>query len=503
MSISGEPTLLKLVTVGDFDPQSDKEIEYDFIGRVIGGRFTVREHIGGGGMADVFLASDEQLGVDVAIKLLKPRMASDELRARMVQEAQAAAQVRHSNVVRVFGTGKLDGTAYIAMELLAGPNLEQYVREYRDQRIPWKEALDLLLPALEGLHAIHERGYVHRDIKPGNILVTREPGCPPQAIVIDLGLVKPDRALRNAASPPTTEAGRMLCTPGYTSPEQAAGNPVDRRSDVYSMAITLYRVLAGRLPFADARGQPVLAVLAKHIFSEPTLLAKAAAGTHIPPAIATVIESALRKNPNDRPRTMLAFAEALRAAALESPAVSPSVLHRRPHGFLLVLSLLVALAWALLPAAPASPAVVTIDAEQVATPAPNVRIIPEQQTLAVSESMVSPPLLVPAPPPHESESTHQTTAADRVDPTVAARRVLARHKSEVQRCADLHASVERLAVVINIDARGRLSAHAKDAEDTTLSRCLDEAFRRTPLAATSRSLSFVQVFKLRATPRRP
>jgi serine/threonine protein kinase len=118
---------IELVTVGDFDPGGDQAIEYDFIGRQIDGRYTVQAHIGGGGMADVFRATDEQLGVGVAIKLLKPRMASDELRARMVQEAQAAAQVRHANLVRVFGTGKLDSTAYIVMELLDGPNLEQYV----------------------------------------------------------------------------------------------------------------------------------------------------------------------------------------------------------------------------------------------------------------------------------------------------------------------------------------------------------------------------------------
>ena len=115
-------------------------------------------------MADVYRATDEQLGIDVALKLLKPRMASDELRARMVQEARAAAQVRHDNLVRVFGTGTLDGTAYIAMELLDGPNLEQYVREYRHQRIPWREALTLLqvgrqfvgLLIGEHLHAILE-----------------------------------------------------------------------------------------------------------------------------------------------------------------------------------------------------------------------------------------------------------------------------------------------------------------------------------------------------------
>jgi serine/threonine protein kinase len=116
--------------------------------------------------------------------------------------------------------------------------------------------------------------------------------------VIDLGLIKPDRALRNAASPPTTEVGRMLCTPGYTSPEQAAGNPVDRRSDIYSMAITLYRVLAGRLPFHDARGQP-LALLAKHIYNAPTMLAEAAGTADIPGAVAAVIEGALSKDPRE------------------------------------------------------------------------------------------------------------------------------------------------------------------------------------------------------------
>jgi serine/threonine protein kinase len=263
-------------------------------------------------MADVFQATDEELGVDVAIKLLKPRMASDELRARMVQEAQAAAQVRHPNLVRVFGTGKLDSTAYIAMELLDGPNLEQYLREYRDQRIPWREALACCCPRSRPCTPCTSGATSTATSSPATSSSPASRGARRRAIVIDLGLVKADRALRDAASPPTTEVGRMLCTPGYTSPEQAAGNPVDRRSDVYSMAVTLYRVLAGRLPFHEARGQahPMFVVLAKHIYSEPTMLAEAAAGADIPPAIAAVIESALRKNPNDRPQTMLAFAEA-------------------------------------------------------------------------------------------------------------------------------------------------------------------------------------------------
>ena len=523
MSSSGERTHLKLLTVGDFDPQTDQAIEYDFIGRVIAGRYTVRAHIGGGGMADVFRATDEELAVDVAIKLLKPRMASDELRGRMVQEARAAAQVRHDNLVRVFGTGKLDSTAYIAMELLDGPNLEQYVREYRDQRIPWREALALLLPALEALHAIHERGYVHRDIKTGNILVTHEPGRPPMAIVIDLGLVKPDRALRCATSLPTTEVGRMLCTPGYTSPEQAAGLPVDRRSDVYSMAVTLYRVLAGRLPFHEARGQPVMVVLAKHIYNEPTMLAEAAVGADIPPAIAAVIESALRKSPNDRPQTMLEFAEALRAAA----AIVPSRIPRRPrlHELLLAAGLGVIVALLVTSghgdvaspmtadptlASPMAPSAgTTLASSWAAEPEPEPMTMtgtglpfqtgPEPQ-LPAAVSFADPPDSAEA-----SESSPPPPAPRRRDPEAAWHRALARRTADVQRCADKETgSLERLAVTVNIDRDARVSAHVAGAADMPLSRCLDKTLKHTPLAAPREPASFVHVFKLRTTPpRRP
>jgi len=533
MSSSGERTHLKLLTVGDFDPQTDQAIEYDFIGRVIAGRYTVRAHIGGGGMADVFQATDEELGVDVAIKLLKPRMASDELRGRMVQEARAAAQVRHDNLVRVFGTGKLDSTAYIAMELLDGPNLEQYVREYRDQRIPWREALALLLPALEALHAIHERGYVHRDIKTGNILVTREPGRPPMAIVIDLGLVKPDRALRCATSLPTTEVGRMLCTPGYTSPEQAAGLPVDRRSDVYSMAVTLYRVLAGRLPFHEARGQPVIVVLAKHIYNEPTMLAEAAAGADIPPAIAAVIESALRKSPNDRPQTMLEFAEALRTAAASAPSRIP----RRPrlHELLLAAGVLVALlvtsqsAW-IPPAgstsgqhdmAPPMTAGLTLAspmARSAGTPASSwaagTTAEPEPMSMTGTELPLAtgPETQLPAAvsfadPPNSAEASESSppTPARRRDPEAAWHRALATRTADVQRCADKETgSLERLAVTVNIDRDARVSAHVAGAADMPLSRCLDRVLKQTPLIAPRDPASLVHVFKLRTTPpRRP
>jgi serine/threonine-protein kinase len=527
MSSSGQRTPFKLLTVGDLGPQTDPAI--DFIGRVIAGRYTVRAHIGGGGMADVFQATDEELGVDVAIKLLKPFMASDELRARMVQEARAAAQIRHANLVRVFGTGKLDSTAYIVMELLEGPNLEQYVREYQDQRIPWREALALLLPALEALHAIHERGYVHRDIKPGNILVTREPGHAPTAIVIDLGLVKPDRALRTVDSPPTTEVGRMLCTPGYTSPEQALGRPVDRRSDVYSMGITLYRVLTGRLPFHEVHGRHVAAMLARHIYNEPTLLADAATTAEIPPGVAAVVESALRKDPAQRPQTMLEFAEALRAAATSAaPGALPR--RRRPYELLLALGLGVVVTLLALPR-PASAPAASLASNQVqasgptttrgpddlpqpmtggltsAMPESSSATEPQHPTIAVGSagetgSRAAVPLADPSTPAGEAKPTSPEPSTRPRDPKAAWHRVIGQRTADVQRCADQAAgAIERLAVAVNIDSAGRVSAHVEGADDNPLSRCLDVALKHTPLAAPREPTSFVHIFKLRTTPR--
>lgn len=532
MSISDQRTNLRLVTVGDFDPQADQGIEYDFIGRVIAGRYRVQEHIGGGGMADVFRANDEDLGIDVAIKLLKPRIASDELRARMVLEAQAAAQVRHPNLLRVFGTGKLDGTAYIVMELLGGPSLEQYLRERAGQRLPWRDALELLLPALEALHAIHERGYIHRDIKASNILITEGPGRPSTAFVIDLGLVKADRALRTADGPPTTEVGRLLCTPSYASPEQAAGLPLDRRSDVYSMAVTLYRVLAGRLPFHEARGKAPMVVLTKHIYNEPTMLAAAAADADIPSAVAEVVESALRKNPNDRPQSMRAFADALRAAATSAgPAVarigaSP---RGRPHELLLglglgvVVTLLATRYTSSLPSASSNPATTggryaspdtaapAPPRSSAAPPDPAVAPVPmgAPATTSVVGATSTPVDRSPADPslaqPVSGPAASTVTSPGERRPGMRAewRRALARQAPAVQRCADqASGSRERLAVAVNIDNAGRVIAHVKGAPDSPLSRCLNAAFKDTTLPPPGERTSFIHVFhlQLRADP---
>jgi len=509
---------IELVTVGDFDPQSDRAIEYDFIGRKIAGRYTVRSQIGRGGMADVFQATDEDLGVDVAIKLLKPRMASDDLRARMVQEARAAAQVRHPNLVRVFGTGSLDGTAFIVMELLAGPNLDQYLRARPDQRLPCDEALALLLPALEALHAIHERGYVHRDIKPGNMLVTSEPGRPPTAVVIDLGLVKADRALRTADSPPTTDVNRMLCTPGYISPEQALGRAVDRRSDVYSMGITLYRVLTGRLPFHEAHGKHVVAMLARHIHYEPTLIAEAAGTAEIPPAVAAVVESALRKDPADRPQSMLEFAEALRVAAGAAPfpvaplrVTAPPVAAPRPrvsqvNWILLAFGLGIAVAMLLVPRGDCPRVPQPHGDIQVAAATPLALSAPRETSATLIEPVSTvdapepPPTVVPvaaapsgAPEPRRPAST---ASRDR-----ALRRALTAHTPDIQRCVDRNGSAtERVNVRVTVDHEGHLAASVVKEEATPLNRCVATTLKQLDVPPGGET-SLVHTFTVKVPPR--
>jgi len=508
----------RLVDVDDLDPELDETAEDDLIGSTIAGRYMVQAHLGGGGMADVYRARDDELDIDVAIKVLKPEMVTGEMRARMVQEARAAARVRHPNLVRVFGTGKMPSSAYIAMELLDGPNLEAYLRQHPGGRLPWNEAIELLLPALEALHAVHERGYVHRDIKPGNIIVTREPGCPPQAVVIDLGLVKPDRAQRDAAGPLTTEAGRVLCTPGYASPEQAAQLPVDRRSDVYSMAITLYRALAGRPPFHNAHGKAIYVWFHHHANLDPTLLADAAGDADIPPAIARVIESALAKNPAHRPQTMLAFAEALQTAATASTPASRSSFHLWPLGIVLVYAVLMLFAWRMTqapgegprlnetreavqdcvePKATTEPVASTAPTTQPDPPAPASSTQPEQPTTPPAAEQSTPTTLPAADIPDQPVDR-------RPDPVATTRRALDRRVQAVQACADGEIDeIERIAATVNIDAAGRVSAHIDGAAETPLSRCLARALRHSMASPPPGPQSFVHVFKLRATPRQP
>ncbi|MBZ4411567.1 protein kinase [Myxococcus sp. XM-1-1-1] len=255
------------------------------------GSYVLRELLGEGGMGVVYAAEDPRLGRKVAVKLLRPMRegVETESRARLLREAQAMARLSHPNVLPIFELGSAEGRDFLAMEWVEGPTLAGWLRE---QERPWREVLEMFHAAGLGLAAAHQRGLVHRDFKPANVLVGRD-GRPR---VTDFGLAR--RWGEPAASNPTTgdlstaplgvdaeetaltREGTALGTPAYMSPEQRRGQPVDARSDQYSFCVALHEALYGERPGpptkhgASVKKPPrlpghVRAAVAKGLASEP------------------------------------------------------------------------------------------------------------------------------------------------------------------------------------------------------------------------------------------
>src|SRR5215210_3668696 len=307
---------------------------------VIDGRYRVLNRLGSGGMADVYCAEDTQLGRKVAVKLLYRRFAEDsEFVERFRREASSAAGLQHPNIVGVFDRGEWDGTYYIAMEYLKGHTLKQLVREHG--AMPPDLAVDITIQVLRAAKFAHKRGVVHRDIKPHNVILDEEG----RAKVTDFGIAR-------AGASDMTETGSIMGTAQYLSPEQAQGQPVSPRSDLYSIGVMLYELLTGRVPF-EAESPVTIAL--KHV-SEPPI-PPAELNPAIPPALEAVVLRALEKEPARRFADADEFAAALLDArakptvvALESypmpgePFVEEERRDRRPWLWLLGLLLLAALA---------------------------------------------------------------------------------------------------------------------------------------------------------------
>src|SRR5215217_1595530 len=270
---------------------------------IVDGRYRVIGRLGSGGMADVYLAEDTQLGRRVALKLLYRRFAEDaEFVERFRREASSAAGLQHPNVVQVFDRGEWDGTYYIAMEFLEGRNLKQIVRDHG----PLEPALavDIVLQILKAARFAHRRGIVHRDIKPHNVIVDDDG----RAKVTDFGIAR-------AGASDMTETGSIMGTAQYLSPEQAQGQPVSPRSDLYSIGVMLYELLTGRVPF-DADSPVTIAL--KHV-SEPPV-PPAEINPAVSPALEAVVMRALEKDPARRFADADEFAAALMDAR-ERPTV--------------------------------------------------------------------------------------------------------------------------------------------------------------------------------------
>ena len=259
--------------------------------------YVLERLVGVGGMAAVYLARDERLGRVVALKLL----AGDEaVRIRFVREARAVAAVDHPHIIPVYAAGESDGMQFIAMRFVPGDTLQGVIRT--NGSLSPRRAAGFISPVASALDAAHAAGLVHRDVKPGNILVDARRGGPEHAYLTDFGIA---RAMLSAGT--LTVAGQFLGTPDYAAPEQVNGQPVDGRADQYALGCVAFEVLSGAVPFK--RELPI-AVLYAHLSTPPPRLTLIR--PDLPPAVDDVLARAMAKNPDDRYPSCADFADALR-----------------------------------------------------------------------------------------------------------------------------------------------------------------------------------------------
>jgi predicted Ser/Thr protein kinase len=249
------------------------------------GSYRVEARIGAGGMGVVYLALDEALQRQVALKTLLPALAADpEFVARFKREAQSAAALNHPNITQIYTIGQEGAVPFFAMELIRGTSLEAIVKE--KGTIPAKEAAGYLLQAAMGLRHAAQKKLIHRDVKPSNLMLT-EDGV---VKITDFGLAKAARSETQL-----TATGEVLGSPGYISPEQAQGADLDARSDIYSLGATFYHLVTGKLPF---EAPTPVAMIVKHM-SEP-LRSPRAVNSAVPFPIAAAIQRMMAKRPGDR-----------------------------------------------------------------------------------------------------------------------------------------------------------------------------------------------------------
>jgi serine/threonine-protein kinase len=258
-------------------------------GTVLGRRYEIRRVLGSGGMGMVFQAHDRDLDEPVALKILRPEIASmdPQILERFKTEIRVARRIAHRNVVRTYDFGDADGIKFISMELIQGMTLKQLFRS--KGALPLGVGLQIAKQAVAGLVAAHDMGVVHRDVKPHNIMLT------PQSDVkiMDFGIVRDTTKSEGSGM---TQTGTIMGTPDYMSPEQAMGKAdLDHRSDVYSFGVVLYEMFTGALPF---RGESPIAIAMKHIQEEP--VAPRAVNPKIPSELESIIQRAMRKPPESR-----------------------------------------------------------------------------------------------------------------------------------------------------------------------------------------------------------
>ena len=312
----------------------------EWIGKTVG-KVRIEKEIAKGGMAEVYLGTHLTLDRAVAVKVMHNYIETEpDLQSRFEREAKVVAGLRHPNIVQIFDFDTAEGHPYIVMEYLQGPSLAVYLRELhnRNQRLQPAQIARLLITIATALDYAHEKGVIHRDIKPGNIILHNKTTAfsidqpiteQTEPVLTDFGLVRIAQAVTQTAS------GAVSGTPAYMSPEQAQGLKVDHRSDIYSLGVVLYEMVAGRIPFeADTSWTLIF----KHINEPPPPI------SNLQPAVQKVIDRALAKKPEDRYQTarqlaadymnaigMIAEANTLRMSLPASPTPPVATVSRNEN----------------------------------------------------------------------------------------------------------------------------------------------------------------------------
>ena len=267
--------------------------------RILNERYRILRHLARGGMAEVYIAEDQLLNRTVAVKVLFPELAADDAFVeRFRREARAAASLNHHNIVSVYDFGEDEGSWFIVMEYVAGRTLRDIIRA--EGPMDPARATEIAAEVAAALAAAHAQGIVHRDVKPANVLIAGDTGT---VKVTDFGIARAANARQGLTMP-----GTVLGTATYLSPEQAQGATVDHRTDIYSLGMVLYEMLAGRPPFV---GESPVAVAYQQLSQQAP--PPSTHNTRVPPALDAVVMNAMAKDPNARQ----ASAEELRAALLD------------------------------------------------------------------------------------------------------------------------------------------------------------------------------------------
>jgi serine/threonine-protein kinase len=271
------------------------------VGQILAERYEIVRELGRGGMATVFLATDRQTGGTVAVKVMRPEVNLSRADGRFEREMRITAKLRHPGIVPLLDTGEVDGIPFFTMSYIEGETLAQ--RLARETQLSFDDALSIMRELTDALAYAHAAGVLHRDIKPANILLSGG-----RAVLGDFGIA---RAIESGTEHSITSSGIAVGTTEYMSPEQGSGGPIDHRSDIYSLGVVFYEMLAGAPPFTGPTAQAVLARHAQDAMPSLRTVRKT-----VTRRLEAVLEKALEKVPADRYASMLEFQTALRDPAL-------------------------------------------------------------------------------------------------------------------------------------------------------------------------------------------